>query len=190
MRPAELTGYDWLILTSANTVRALSARVAKLGMALMHSPGLQVAASEKRRRSSARAGFEVSLVPETYVAESLVEGTSRGPGEKFCCSGGSCAGLIPEALRAAAQRSIRGRVPECLAGICAGVATRALAEESTLSPSQFVECDSSQRSARLGDCVAFVGVPAISIGPITSKTLRDLGWRQLPRLRLPISRAD
>jgi uroporphyrinogen-III synthase len=178
----ELTGYDWLILTSANTVRALSARVAKLGMALMHSPGLQVAAVGEATAEAAReAGFEVSLVPETYVAESLVEGLlRRGAGRKILLARAAVArDVIPEALRAAGAEvdvvdAYRNVLPESAPELL----RRALAEGIDAVP--FTSSSSAthlNEAARLaGIAWPFVGVPAISIGPITSKTLRDLGW--------------
>ncbi len=69
-----LDSYDWLILTSANTVRALVDRAAALGSQFCHFATLKVAAVGEATATAARnAGFAVALVPETYVAEALVE---------------------------------------------------------------------------------------------------------------------
>ncbi|MGD0154503.1 MAG: uroporphyrinogen-III synthase [Terracidiphilus sp.] len=68
-----LGSYDWLILTSANTVRALEGRAQALGLQLAASDRLQVAAvGEATAQAARRAGLPVAVVPETYVAESLV----------------------------------------------------------------------------------------------------------------------
>jgi uroporphyrinogen-III synthase/uroporphyrinogen III methyltransferase/synthase len=70
-----LASYDWLILTSANTVRALTERWTALRIALDQSIRLKVAAVGEATATAARkAGFRVTFVPETYVAESLVAG--------------------------------------------------------------------------------------------------------------------
>jgi len=64
-----LDSYDWLILTSANTVRALADRSQALGLSLTPGPRLQVAAVGEATAAAARkAGLPVNLVPETYVA--------------------------------------------------------------------------------------------------------------------------
>jgi uroporphyrinogen-III synthase len=70
-----LDSYDWLILTSANTVRALADRAQTLGVRLATATsGLKVAAVGDATATAARnAGFAVALVPETYVAESLID---------------------------------------------------------------------------------------------------------------------
>ena len=65
----QLDRYDWLILTSANTVRALADRAAALG--ILHEPPItmKVAAVGDATAAAARkAGFPVTLVAESYVA--------------------------------------------------------------------------------------------------------------------------
>jgi len=62
--------YDWIIFTSANAVPILSAE-------LPHAPNdckARIAAVGAATRETAQqAGFQVSLIPEKYVAESLIE---------------------------------------------------------------------------------------------------------------------
>src|SRR6516164_5721069 len=72
-----LENYDWLILTSANAVRAMVERAAALGLVFSESNSLKVAAVGVATAAEARnAGFSVAVVPENYVAESLVESLS------------------------------------------------------------------------------------------------------------------
>jgi uroporphyrinogen-III synthase len=74
-----LDGYDWLILTSANTVRALADRAAELRIGLSQPALLKVAAvGEATAEAAHKAGFETAFVPEAYIAESLVEGLLAG----------------------------------------------------------------------------------------------------------------
>ncbi len=69
-----LDSYDWLILTSANAVKALVERTASLGTAVDRAALPRIAAVGAATASAARdAGFSVALVPENYVAESLVD---------------------------------------------------------------------------------------------------------------------
>ena len=68
-----LPSYDWLILTSANAVRALADRTAALGLNLTDTARLNIAAIGEATAEAARhAGLPVTLVPDSYVAESLV----------------------------------------------------------------------------------------------------------------------
>ena len=68
-----LHSYDWLIVTSANTVRALADRAAALGFHLTNTARLNIATIGDATAEAARhAGLSVTLVPDSYVAESLV----------------------------------------------------------------------------------------------------------------------
>ena len=69
----QLNSYDWLILTSANTVRALFGRAASLGVALGSYAGRVAAIGAATANGACEAGLIATLVPETYVAESLVQ---------------------------------------------------------------------------------------------------------------------
>jgi uroporphyrinogen-III synthase len=69
-----LGSYDWLVLTSANAVKALEKRAALLGVALGAAAPKQVAVVGTGTEAAARhVGLAVTLVPERFVAESLVE---------------------------------------------------------------------------------------------------------------------
>jgi uroporphyrinogen-III synthase/uroporphyrinogen III methyltransferase/synthase len=69
-----LDSYDWLILTSANAVKAVVECFAAMG-ATFGRPSLpHVASIGASTAAAARdAGLSVALVPDNYVAESLVE---------------------------------------------------------------------------------------------------------------------
>lgn len=74
VREAAIGAYDWLVLTSANTVIALASRLAALGM---NGSTLQVrvaavgpATAEAARE---RLGLQTDMMPETYVAEALAK---------------------------------------------------------------------------------------------------------------------
>ena len=70
---ADLASYDWLILTSGNTVDAVVARLAVLGIGI--PPSTQVAAiGSKTAAKLQSAGFRVNFVPEAYLSDALVLG--------------------------------------------------------------------------------------------------------------------
>ena len=70
-----LKGYDWLILTSANGVEAMWERVRRLRIPRLDFKHLQIAAiGPATKRALVKHGLKVKMVPEEYVAESVVKG--------------------------------------------------------------------------------------------------------------------
>lgn len=65
--------YDWLLLTSVNTVNALAQRLAALGMNARSLSAIQVAVVGPATARSAEAllGAHVNVMPETYRGEAL-----------------------------------------------------------------------------------------------------------------------
>ncbi|PYX83783.1 MAG: HemD protein, partial [Acidobacteria bacterium] len=65
--------YDWLILTSVNGVDAMWERVRKLRLTKKHLRHLQVAAiGPATKKALESRGLKVHVVPEKYIAESVV----------------------------------------------------------------------------------------------------------------------
>jgi uroporphyrinogen-III synthase len=174
--------YYWVIFTSANTVRALMARGVEIGAVLGLRAGAKVAAVGAATAAAAReAGWDVALVPENYVAEGLVEALQDViEGKRVLLARAAVArDVIPDALRASGAfvdvvDAYRNVVPE-------GTGERlrcALAEG--LDAATFT---SSSSVTHLADAAKVAGVAfpfnrvrAVSIGPITSQTLREMGW--------------
>lgn len=176
-----LYSYDWLIFTSANTVRTVKERAAALHLSL-RDPGPHIAAVGQATAEAARQiGLHVTLTPESYVAESLVTALSaRLRGKHVLLARAAIArDVIPDSLRKsgatvnvvdAYQNMIPAGAPECL--------KTALA--SSVDAATFTSSSSARHLAEVaraaGIAFPFVGVKAISIGPVTSVTLRELGW--------------
>jgi uroporphyrinogen-III synthase/uroporphyrinogen III methyltransferase/synthase len=178
----QLDGYDWLILTSANAVRALVERAAALESAFVQPARLKVAAvGEATAAEAHKAGLQIAFVPEAYVAESLVEGIlARAAGKRILLTRAAVArDVIPDALRAAGATvdvvdAYRNVLPEA----APEQLRHAVAED--LDAATFTSSSSATHLAEVAHAAGvawpFAGVPAVSIGPITSQTLRDLGW--------------
>jgi uroporphyrinogen-III synthase/uroporphyrinogen III methyltransferase/synthase len=177
-----LDSYDWLILTSANTVRALADRAAQLNISVQRSAPPQVAAVGETTAEAARhAGLPVTLVPETYVAESLKESLAvQTRGKKVLLARAAIArDVIPHALRAAGATidvvdAYRNVMPASAPALLRDALKKGIAAAAFTSSSSVTHLADAARQA--GIAFPFAGVAAISIGPITSKTLRDLGW--------------
>jgi len=178
----QLDSYDWLILTSANTARALAERAAELRIALAQPARLKVAAiGEATAEAARKAGLQVALVPEAYVAESLVEGLlARAAGQRILLARAAVArDVIPDALReAGAEVDVVDAYRNVLPEAAPEQLRRAIADG--LDAATFTSSSSATHLAeaarKAGIEWPFEGVPAVSIGPITSQTLRDLGW--------------
>lgn len=176
-----LYSYDWLILTSANTIRAVAQRATALNLSL-RNPGPHIAAIGQATAEAARlAGLHVTLTPESYVAESLVAAlATRIQGKHVLLARAAIArDVIPDALRKtgatvnvvdAYQNMIPASAPEHLR---AALASRIDAATFT-SSSSATHLAEVARAAKLAFPLA--GVKAISIGPVTTATLRELHW--------------
>ena len=177
-----LAAYDWLILTSANTVRALAERALALGIGFLRPAGLKVAAVGESTAAAARdVGFQITFTPAWYVAESLVDGLiGRARGARILLVRAEVArDVIPEALRAAgADVDVVDAYRNVLPATAAEELREALA--GGIDAATFTSSSSAahlaQAAAASGVAWPFAGVPAVSIGPITSGTLRGLGW--------------
>jgi uroporphyrinogen-III synthase len=189
-----LQQYQWLIVTSANTVRVLRERATAMGLTVDAFASVRCAAVGSATVEALREfGVRVDLVPEKYVAESLVAAM------RDCVSGSRI--LL---TRAAVARDV---IPYELRRLGALVdvadAYRTVVPEESAVLMREVFCPPhtshpSEQGARFPDAVTFTssstvanffrslqeaglhrvpdGVQAISIGPIASATLREFGW--------------
>jgi uroporphyrinogen-III synthase/uroporphyrinogen III methyltransferase/synthase len=180
----KLDSYDWLILTSANAVRVLAERSAVLKIALVQPSRLQVAAvGEATAEAARKAGLKVALVPEAYVAESLVEGllqSLQSSRQRILLARAAVArDVIPDALHAAgAEVDVVDAYCNVLPEAAPEQLRRAVAEG--LDAATFTSSSSVTHLAEAARAAGvdwpLEGVQAVSIGPITSQTLRELGW--------------
>jgi uroporphyrinogen-III synthase/uroporphyrinogen III methyltransferase/synthase len=175
--------YDWVILTSANTVRALQDRGAVMGVDASRRCGGSVAAVGSATAEAAKAaGWEVTFVPESYVAESLVAGIGAEIGHQkrvLLARAAVARDVIPDALRASgalvdvvdAYRNVVPReAPERLrAALADGLDAATFTSSSSVT-------HLAEAAKASGVTFPFAGVPAVSIGPVTSGTLREMGW--------------
>ena len=177
-----LSSYDWILLTSANAVRALVERAAVAGVPLGCRDVPQVAVVGAATAAAARAaGLAISVVPERYVAESLVAAlVSQIPGKRVLLARAAVArDVIPDALRAAGAvvdvvDAYRNGIPKAAPELL----REALAER--IDAATFTSSSSATHLAEVarqaGIAFPLAGVASVSIGPITSETLREVGW--------------
>jgi len=182
-----IRGYDWLILTSANGVEAMWERLRKLRITRRHLTHLQIAAiGPATKQAIVKHGLKVKMVPEEYVAESVVKGLrDKVNGKRVVLIRAKVArDVIPAELRAAGAEVDVVEAYETVAPEKSRVRLRALMKNATRRPHivTFTSSSSAKNFAELlGNAKAGSPSPGwlkhaqlASIGPVTSATLREL----------------
>jgi uroporphyrinogen-III synthase len=195
-----LAGYNWLILTSVNGVAAMWERLAKLRLTKKNLKHLRIAAiGPATSKAIERHGVKVDVVPKEYVAESVVRSLRRRvKGKRVLLVRAKVARdviprelrragahvdvveayetIVPQSSRARLRGALRNplRCPQVVTFTSSSTVRNFVAllgsREATGQGKQ-----SRGRAARLRTSLS--GIRLASIGPVTSSTLRELGWR-------------
>lgn len=182
--------YDWLILTSVNGVDAVASRLRQLKIKSASLDSVQVVAiGPSTREAAERLGLKVAIVPQQYVAESVVE-SLRGnvEGKKVLLARAKVArDVIPRELRKMGAKVEVVEAYETVAPKSSRKKLRALMTNPKLRPNVITFTSSStvrnfvqllSDTARRQECLRHTdlnGIQFASIGPITSATLDELG---------------
>lgn len=184
---AGILNYDWLILTSVNGVKMLFARMAQLGKSEADLLHLKLAAiGPATRKAIELHGLPVDVMASEYVAEALVDALTGqvAQGERILLARAKVArDVIPTSLRELGARVDVAEVyetvlPESSRNRLEEVLSRpekpyAITFTSSSTAKNFVDLIGEERAhSNLLD-----GVRLVSIGPVTSDTLRELGLR-------------
>jgi uroporphyrinogen-III synthase len=177
-----IRNYDWLILTSANGVEAMWERVRKLRITRKNLQHLQIAAiGPATKKAIVKHGLKVKMVPEEYVAESVVKGLrDKVNGKRVVLIRARVArDVIPEELRAAGAEVDVVEAYETVAPEKSRVRLRALMKRARRRP-HIVTFTSSSTARNFAELLgnfksaSISHVQFASIGPVTSATLREL----------------
>lgn len=181
----ELSSYDWVVLTSGNAVRYFFQRLDALGLDARALAGCRVCAVGPKTADEIRFfGIKPDLVPNDYKAEGVVEEFSR---------------LDMQGSRVLFPRADKSRdvIPRELkrmgAHVDSPVAYRNIFPDRLPPETLFalekrsVDCITFTSSSTVQNLAAMLGeelmldmlkgVTVASIGPITSKSCRDLGLK-------------
>ena len=178
-----LSTYDWLILTSANGVEAMWNRLRKLRIPMTKLKHLQIAAIGPATKGAiVTRGLKVQMVPEEYVAESVVRGLrDKVAGKRVLLIRAKVArDVIPEELRSAGAQVDVVEAYETVVPEKSRRRLRTLFQNRSRRPHvvtftssstvrNFSQLVGSRRARKLKD------LQFASIGPVTSGTLRELG---------------
>jgi uroporphyrinogen-III synthase len=177
-----IDAYDWLVLTSANAAQALLDRAAELGIKLDQMVTMKVAAVGPGTASAAQKGkLAVTVMPESYVAEELLASLgAQTAGQRVLLARAAIArDVIPDGLRASGAEVdvvdvYRNVLPESAPKRLRDALKQKIDAATFTSSSSVTHLKEAAEKA--GIAFPFAGVSAISIGPITSQTLREHGW--------------
>jgi len=184
-----LESYDWLILTSVNGVDAMWERLIKLRLTKKSLKHLKIAAiGPATKKAIEKRGVKVDVVPDEYVAESVVRGLKKQvKGKRVLLVRAKVArDVIPKELRKA------GAVVDVFEAYETVVpaSSRARLKAALKNPNRRPDVITFTSSSTAKNFVQLLGpagrsrngrrssqlkaVCLASIGPVTSATLRDL----------------
>jgi uroporphyrinogen III methyltransferase/synthase len=164
--------YDWLTFTSANAVTRFFAALGVAGLDTRALGGLRVAAiGPGTAEALAAAGIRADLVPERFVAESLLDAFPAGPGRVLLPRAAVARDALPAGL---ADRGWSVDVVEAYRTVVGRPSPEALTAAESASAVTFTS------SSTVTNYLAVAGdlpVPPVvaCIGPVTAATARAAG---------------
>ena len=185
---AQLSSYDWMIFTSANAVEAFRGRMESAGRNAAGVEARIAAIGPATARALESIGLAVEVIPPQAVAESLTEALlphvrrPDGSATRFLLVRAEDArDVLPEALGAAGAEvtivpAYRTVVPAESIDAVRGLFGGAMSDIAAVT---FTSSSTARNLLALCEAAGVV-LPStalrISIGPITSETLRSLGY--------------
>jgi uroporphyrinogen-III synthase len=177
--------YDWLILTSVNGVEAMFSRLKRLRIAPAKLAHLQVAAiGPATQREIEKQGLKVSVTPEKYVAEAVVEalkGKTKGK-RALLVRAKVARDVLPIELRKAGAKVDVAEAYETHVPKGAKAKLNRLFSNNSSRPDivTFTSSSTATNFLALLEKDHWHGLREIwlaSIGPVTSETLRQAGFK-------------
>jgi uroporphyrinogen-III synthase len=179
-----LQQYQWLIVTSANTARVLSERMDMLGLTAASFSNVRCAAiGSATARALQESGLHIDVVPAAYVGESLVEALRDHVSDAriLLARAAIARDLVPEELRRRgavvdAVDAYNTVIPPASIGLLKETFSKSRQPDAITFTSSSTATNFVQLLREAGVAHIPAHIRAISIGPVTSATLRELGW--------------
>lgn len=179
---AQLESFHWIVFTSTNAVEAAHRRG-------LHPQRVRIAAiGQATVRALHSAGLDADLIPPQAVAESLAaellphaHQPDGSPSRFLLVRAEEARDILPESLHAAGAAVTIAPAYHNVIPVASIDAIRAMFSEPGSAPDAITFTSSSSVRHLLALCdTAGVKLPAsalrVSIGPITSETMRELGY--------------
>ncbi len=172
--PLDPSPYDLVCLTSPNGVGALFERLAAGRRDARALAGARVAAiGPGTARALAAHGIAADVIPERFVAESLVEALAELPVKRaLVARAAEARDVLPDALR---ERGVEVDVLSLYETIAEPLSEHALAAARAADYITFTSSSTVRffLEAARGSASCSPGTRLVSIGPVTSATLRE-----------------
>jgi uroporphyrinogen-III synthase len=182
-----LTEYDWLIVTSANGVRALLDRMNALGRRSVELAHLTIGAIGPATADAlAERGLHASFVPSAYVAEAILAEIGDLAGKRILLPRADIArATLAVGLRAmgarvdeiAAYRTLPGPGARELAGVLRAKTLDAITFTSSSTVRYLLDGLEQAGIDRAEACTLLNATAIVCIGPITAATASEHGLR-------------
>ncbi len=184
---ARLSNYDWIVATSANGVQALFDRMAALEVSVAALDGRKIGAiGPATAQAFVERGITPDFVPNTYVAESILEEIGDVAGRSILLPRADIAReVLAAGLRErdaavdeiAAYRTVPGDGIARLASLLRERALNAITFTSSSTVRYLIEGLEGQGFNRTEARALLQHVDVICIGPITAGTANEAGLR-------------
>lgn len=170
----ELAAYDWVVVTSPNGAERLLAAIAEAGGDARSFGAAQVAAiGPGTARVLAGGGLRADLLPERFVAESLLDALPTAPagGRLLLARAEVARDVLPDGLRA------RGWAIDVVDAYRTVPAAVTDVQRRAVAAADIITFTSSSTVERFLDALGPDAVPPVvaCIGPITAATAREHG---------------
>ena len=175
-----LSSYDWLILTSVNGVHALFSRMRYLRISNSQLAKLQIAAIGPATKAALeKRGVKVAVTPPEFIAEAVVEALrGRVVGKKvLLVRAQEARDVIPRELaNAGAQVDVVAAYQTVLPA-ASRPRLRKLLRDPKSRPHviAFTSSSTVRNFMKLASGLPLDGIHFVSIGPVTSNTMREVG---------------
>ncbi|HET9495770.1 MAG TPA: uroporphyrinogen-III synthase [Chloroflexia bacterium] len=184
---ARLDSYDWVIFTSVNGARALVSRLGAAGKSVGDLCTRRIAAIGPATEAELRQiGCEPAFVPDTYVAEAIIEQIDDVEGRCILLPRADIARqALATGLRergatvdeVAAYRTVHAGGAGSLAALLSGGTIDAVTFTSSSTVRYTVEGMVEAGLDRAGAVEMLNRTAVVCIGPVTAATAADLGLR-------------
>jgi uroporphyrinogen-III synthase len=171
----DLSSYDWIVLTSPNGAQRLLTAIEEVGGDARSFGAAKVAAIGPGTAAAlARVGIRADLVPERFVAESLLDALStpaEGQARVLLARAEVARDVLPDGLR---ERGWDVDVVDAYRTVPAPVTD---GQRDAVATADVIAFTSSSTVERFLDAFGPGAVPPVvaCIGPITAATARDRG---------------
>jgi len=178
-----LNAYDWLILTSVNGVEAAWERADRIGLRKNSFQHLKIAAiGPSTKKAIEKRGLKVNVVPDEYVAESVVKSLRQEvAGKRILLARAKVArDVIPTELRKLGAQVDVVEAYETVVPKSSCIRLQTILKDAKRRPDviTFTSSSTVKNFLALSGKMVSRGHPRprfASIGPVTSSTLRELG---------------